>query len=86
MASHNNCIHCGRRIVLSPPATERARRYGGRPSDYTRAFTEHSACCVAARAGSFDTRELLRVLDTTPAFAREFTARDIKALSKEATP
>lgn len=44
-----NCSICGKRIVLVPSAAERARRFGGRPQDYTRLFTAHAACTVAAR-------------------------------------
>ena len=44
-----NCTYCGKRIVLVPSAQERAKKCGGRPSDYTRLFTAHSTCLVAAR-------------------------------------
>lgn len=42
------CIYCGRPIVLVPSAEERARKSGGKPSDYTKLFTAHTECQVAA--------------------------------------
>ena len=45
-----NCCHCGQPIQLIPSATERAARFGGRPADYTRLFTEHSACAIRYRS------------------------------------
>ena len=44
-----NCTICNKPIVLIPSAAERARKNGGKPSDYTAMFTEHSACTVAKR-------------------------------------
>lgn len=56
-----NCTICGRPIVLKPSAAERAKRYGGKPSDYTKLFTTHSECAVAKREA--DTLELMRRLN-----------------------
>lgn len=44
-----NCTYCNKPIVLVPSATERAERYGGKPSDYTKLFTYHGQCHVKAR-------------------------------------
>ena len=56
-----NCTICGNPIVLKPSAAERARKYGGKPSDYTRLFTEHTECTLAKREA--DTNELMRRLN-----------------------
>ena len=42
-----NCTICGKPIVLVPSAQERADKFGGRPSDYTNLFTQHSDCALA---------------------------------------
>lgn len=44
-----NCTICTKPIVLVPSAQERADKFGGRASDYTRLFTTHSRCFVAKR-------------------------------------
>lgn len=44
-----NCSICGKKIVLVPSAEERAKRYGGKPRDYTKLFTEHSECLIQKR-------------------------------------
>ena len=44
------CTICGKEIVLVPSATERAAKYGGKPSDYTKLFTTHSECQVKQRS------------------------------------
>lgn len=44
-----NCTICGKPVVLIPSATERAKRYGGKPSDYTRLFPTHSDCALEKR-------------------------------------
>lgn len=44
-----NCTECHKLIRLVPSATERARRYGGKPSDYARLFTIHAECAIAKR-------------------------------------
>jgi hypothetical protein len=41
-----NCTICGKPIVLVPSAKERADKAGGKPSDYTRLFTEHADCAL----------------------------------------
>ena len=43
------CSICNKNIVLVPSAAERARKYGGKPRDYTKLFTEHSECLVQKR-------------------------------------
>lgn len=53
-----DCTICTKPIELVPSAAERAKRYGGKPSDYTRLFTEHSACVIAKR--SEESRQLLK--------------------------
>jgi hypothetical protein len=45
-----NCTICGKPITLIPSADERARKYGGKPSDYTALFTAHPVCAVAKRS------------------------------------
>lgn len=53
-----NCSICGKKIILVPSAKERAKRYGGKPSDYTKLFTEHSECLIQKREQ--DTIKLMR--------------------------
>ena len=43
------CTICNKPIILVPSAKERAQKYGGKPSDYTRLFTTHSECLVNKR-------------------------------------
>lgn len=43
------CTICGKPVLLVPSAKERANKYGGKPSDYTKLFTEHSACVINKR-------------------------------------
>tara|TARA_R110000765_G_C18765746_1_gene589500 strand:+ start:423 stop:629 length:207 start_codon:yes stop_codon:yes gene_type:complete len=45
----SKCIYCKKVITLVPSASERAAKFGGKASDYTKLFTSHSACMVAAR-------------------------------------
>lgn len=45
----SNCNICGKPIILVPSAAERARKHGGKPSDYTALFTTHSDCAIAKR-------------------------------------
>ena len=52
------CTFCGKEIVLIPSAAERARKYGGDPSDYTKIFTEHRECALKKRES--DTSALIR--------------------------
>jgi len=44
-----NCSYCNKPIVLIPSAKERADKYGGKASEYTKLFTMHSQCQVAKR-------------------------------------
>lgn len=53
-----NCTICGKPIVLTPSASKRAAKYGGKPSDYTKLFTEHSQCIVEKRE-----RETLELIE-----------------------
>lgn len=53
-----NCTVCNKPIVLVPSAAERAAKFGGKPSDYTRMFTTHALCAVLKRAD--DTMSLMR--------------------------
>lgn len=43
------CTFCKTTIVLVPSANERAAKYGGKASDYTKLFTSHNKCMVATR-------------------------------------
>ena len=42
-----NCSICNKPIILIPSAAERARKFGGKPSDYTRLFITHTECHLA---------------------------------------
>ena len=53
-----NCSICGKKIILVPSEKERAKRYGGKPSDYTKLFTEHHECLIQKREQ--DTLEIIR--------------------------
>lgn len=53
-----NCTICGKPIVLAPSAAERAAKYGGKPSDYSRLFREHADCVLRKRKE--ETSELCR--------------------------
>jgi hypothetical protein len=53
-----NCTICGEKIVLVPSATERAKKAGGTPADYTVIFTAHIRCALDKRR--FETLELIR--------------------------
>lgn len=41
-----NCKLCGKPILLSPSASERAKKFGGKPEDYVRGFTTHATCQI----------------------------------------
>ena len=45
-----NCTICHEPVTLIPSAVERAKRYGGKPSDYTNLFTSHPECFIAKRS------------------------------------
>lgn len=44
-----NCAICHKPIKLVPSAAERAKKFGGKPSDYTKLFTEHAECVIRKR-------------------------------------
>jgi hypothetical protein len=54
------CTICGEEIVLVPSASERAKKHGGKPADYTALFTTHPECFLRKRAEG--DRELMRRL------------------------
>jgi hypothetical protein len=56
-----NCTICKKPIVLLPSAAERAAKYGGKPSDYIKLFTEHAECVVAKRQA--ESVELIRTIN-----------------------
>jgi len=58
-----NCTICGKPIKLVPSAQERAKKFGGKPSDYTKLFTTHSACFIQKR--SQESIDLMRKLNET---------------------
>lgn len=60
------CTICGKPIVLSPSAAERAKSDAcGRPPEYyTNLFDTHSECALAKRAA--DTVELMRRVGAVP--------------------
>lgn len=43
------CIYCNEVIILHPSAEERAKKYGGKPSDYTKLFRYHAECHIKQR-------------------------------------
>lgn len=53
-----NCTICGKPIILVPSAKERAEKFGGKPSDYTKLFTTHNECAIEKR--NRETLELMR--------------------------
>jgi len=44
-----NCSICKKPVVLVPSAEARAKRSGGKPSDYTKIFTVHGRCGLKKR-------------------------------------
>lgn len=44
-----SCTICKQPIELVPSAKERAKKFGGKPSDYTNLFKQHAACLLAER-------------------------------------
>ena len=58
-----NCTYCNKPIVLIPSAQERASRYGGKPSDYTKLFTYHDDCFRKHHEN--ETRELIKRINTS---------------------
>ena len=61
-----NCNICNKPIILVPSAQERAKKYGGKPSDYTKLFTTHSDCFIQKR--DQDTLELMRSKQSAKTF------------------
>lgn len=61
-----NCIHCHKPVVLIPSATERARKFGGEPEDYTLLFQYHSECTLKLRAESVSELMQRRKESTSP--------------------
>jgi hypothetical protein len=57
------CNICHKPVVLFPSATERAKKFGGSPSDYTRLFPQHAECIVRKR--SEESGELMRMYATS---------------------
>lgn len=53
-----NCKICNKPVVLVPSAKDRAAKFGGKPSDYTKLFDTHSTCLVNKR--SAESVELMR--------------------------
>ena len=47
-----DCTVCGEPVTLVPSAKERARKFGGKPEDYTAIFTRHTSCALKKRAES----------------------------------
>ena len=43
------CKYCGKPVVLVPSAVERAKKFGGKPSDYTKLFPSHAKCIIDNR-------------------------------------
>lgn len=60
-----SCTICGKKIILNPSASERAKRYGGKPSDYSELFLQHSDCIISKREK--ETSELMRRLNNKEA-------------------
>ncbi len=58
-----NCTICGKPIVLVPSAQERAKKFGGKPGDYTALFTAHAQCQEEKR--SRESSELIERLKKT---------------------
>jgi hypothetical protein len=60
-----NCKICGKPIVLSPSAGERAKKdvTGKSAAYYTSLFTEHAQCLIDKRA--HDTIDLIRRMEVT---------------------
>jgi hypothetical protein len=44
-----NCLHCNKPVILIPSAAERAKKFGGKPSDYTNLFRSHTDCAIKYR-------------------------------------
>ena len=55
------CSICNKEITLIPSAKERANKYGGNPSDYTKLFTTHADCFIKQR--ELDTKKLIQKIN-----------------------
>jgi hypothetical protein len=47
--TYMKCTICNKPIILKPSAAERAKKFGGKASDYSALFTEHSKCALDKR-------------------------------------
>jgi hypothetical protein len=58
----NNCTICGKPIILSPSASERAAKdvTGKSSAYYTSLFTTHADCAIAKR--SVESVDLMRII------------------------
>lgn len=54
------CRICGKPVVLSPSAADRAKKYGGTAEDYYAMFPDHAECVIAKR--SAESKDLMRRL------------------------
>jgi len=57
------CAACGSPIILAPSATERAARYGGKASDYSKLFTTCTPCHIKSW---YPTRTRVEVRELPP--------------------
>ena len=62
------CSICKKEIKLTPSAAERAKKYGGKPSDYSELFTSHSKC--QALQNKEDVTDLMRRIKTEKQMSR----------------
>src|SRR4051812_38052071 len=44
-----NCLICGKKVELIPSAAERAKKFGGKPEEYTAIFRMHAQCVLEQR-------------------------------------
>ena len=70
------CSICNKEIILVPSAKERAKKYGGKASDYTKLFTSHAQCAIDKRRE--DTFELMKRLSKW-----EITRKNLKNAIRE---
>jgi hypothetical protein len=70
------CRICGKPIGLVPSAKERAKKWGGRPSDYSRLFANHADCATQKR--NQDTSELIERLQLLPQSLSTFKYRMVE--------
>lgn len=61
------CPYCNKPIVLVPSAIERAKKSGGKPSDYTNLFPYHADYFVADRSRqAYQLIDFIKGLNTIP--------------------